>query len=175
MSELYVVESANLFCGSHDPINSKHLTIQELKLPPLQAIYQDHHAGGARVQIEVEVGIQKLEPTFKLVGFDPNLLTQFGLGTKMKNIYTAYGEVLNRRTGQSIELRAVLEGRLGKVDGAAFQRGELMSHDYAINEVTHYEVHFGGEEKVYWDFWSNAWRIDGVDQNATTNSILRIV
>ena len=44
-------------------------------------MYQDHHAGGSRVQIEVAVGIQKLEPTFKLNGWDPDLLTQFGLGS----------------------------------------------------------------------------------------------
>ena len=50
-----------------------------------------------------------------------------------------------------------------------------MTHDYAINEVTHYEVWFDNKEKIYWDFWTNTWRVDGVDQNATTNSILRII
>jgi len=174
VSTLYIVEAANLFCGDHDPQNSQHLAIRELQLPTLQAIYADHHAGGARVQIEVEVGIQKLEPTFRLVGFDPNVLVQFGLGSKIKNIYTAYGEIKDRRTGQSYELKAVIEGRLGKIEPDAFQRGELLTHDYAINEVTHYEVWFDGQEKILWDFWTNTWRVDGVDQNATTNSILRI-
>ncbi len=37
MSTLYVLEAANLFCGDHDPKNSKHLTLQELKLPSLEA------------------------------------------------------------------------------------------------------------------------------------------
>lgn len=174
MSTLYVIEAANLFCGDHDAQNSKHLAIQELKLPTLQAIYSDHHAGGARVQIEIEVGVQKLEPSFKLVGFDPNLLVQFGVGTKLKRLYTAYGQVLDRRTGQSMELKALMEGRLGKVEGDAFQRGELMAHDYAINEVTHYELHFNGQEKLYWDFFSNSWRVDGVDENAAQNTILRV-
>ena len=174
MSTLYVMEAGNLFCGDHDAENSKHLTIQELKLPALQAIYSDHHAGGARVQIEIEVGVQKLEPTFKLVGFDPSLLTQFGVGTKLKRVYTAYGQVTDRRTGQSMELKAVMEGRLGKVEGDAFQRGEVMAHEYAINEVTHYELHFNGTEKLFWDFFTNEWRVDGVDENADANKILRI-
>ena len=68
MSTLYVLEAANLFCGDHDPKNSKHLTLQELKLPTLEAEYQDHMPGGSKVGIEIEVGIKKLEPTFKLVG-----------------------------------------------------------------------------------------------------------
>jgi hypothetical protein len=37
VSTLYVLEAANLFCGDHDPKNSKHLTLQELKLPSLEA------------------------------------------------------------------------------------------------------------------------------------------
>jgi len=174
MSTLYIVEAANLFCGDHDPANSKHLSIRELQLANLQEIYTDHHAGGARVQIEVGVGVQKLEPSFRTVGIDPQLMGQFGLGSKLKNIYTAYGEVRDRRTGQSLELKAIMEGRLGKIEGDAFQRGEVMSHGYSINEVTHYEIWLGNQEKLLWDFWTSTWRIDGVDQNATTNSILRI-
>ena len=69
MSTIYVMEAANLFAGDHDPTASKHLTLAELKLPTLQEMYQDHHAGGSRVQIEVAVGISKLEPTFKLNGW----------------------------------------------------------------------------------------------------------
>ncbi|ELT47216.1 phage major tail tube protein [Brucella intermedia] len=174
MSTLYILEAANLFCGDADPTNSKHLAIQELKLPDLQAIYQDHHAGGARVQIEIEVGIQKLEPTFKLAGFDPAVMTQFGLGSKIKNVYTAYGEIKDRRTGGSIEMKAIMEGRLGRVAPDAFQRGEVAANEYAINELTHYEIWWGGSEKLFWDFWTNQWRIDGVDQNEATNRILRI-
>ena len=174
MSSLYVMEAANLFCGDHDSQNSKHLTLQELKLPDLQAIYADHHPGGGRVQIEIEVGVQKLEPTFKLVGFDPELLVQFGLSSKIKHVYTAYGQIIDRRTGASIESRAILEARLGKVAPDAFQRGELAGNEYALNEVTHYELHFGGQEKFYWDFFTNEWRINGVDENASANTILRI-
>src|SRR5438445_9263397 len=99
MSTLFILNASNLFVGDHDPTNSKHLALMELKLPDLQEIYQDHHAGGARMQIEIEVGVQKLEPTFKLVGFDPALLSEFGLGSKIKNIFTAYGEIIDRRTG----------------------------------------------------------------------------
>lgn len=174
MSTLYIVEAANLFCGDHDAANSKHLAIQELKLPNLQEIYTDHHAGGANVQIEIGVGVQKLEPTFKLVGFDPSLLAQFGLSGKRRLLYTAYGKVTDLRTGEAVELKAVMEGRLGKIEGDAFQRGEAMAHDYAINEVVHYEIHFGGQEKLYWDFWTNAWRVDGVDHREDENRILRI-
>jgi uncharacterized protein len=174
MSTIYIMSAVNLFCDATDPTKSKHLTIQELKLPALQADYQSHKAGGALVEIEIEVGVQKLESTFKLAGWDPDLLTQFGLGSRIKHTYTAYGLIIDRRTGREIEAKAILEARLGKVEGDSFKRGDLQTHDYMLNEITHYELFFDGAEKVYWDFWTNSWRIDGKSENASANSILRI-
>ena len=174
MSTIYVMEACNLFCGDHDPSASKHLTLNELQLPALQEIYQEHHAGGSRVQIEVAVGIQKLEPTFKLAGFDPDLLTQFGLGARNKHVYTAYGLIRNKRNGKDIEVKAIIEARLGKIAPDAYSRGELVGHEYALNEVTHYELWFDQKPKIVWDFFENRWEIDGKDENAAMNRILRI-
>ena len=174
MSTIYIMEAANLFCGDHDPTASKHLTLTELQLPALQEMYQDHHAGGSRVQIEVAVGIQKLEPTFKLAGWDPDLLTRFGLGSSRASVFTAYGVVRDKRTGVAYEAKAIMEGRLGKVEADTFQRGEMMGHGYAINEVMHYELWFADQEKLYWDFYSTDWRLDGVSQNDDERRILRI-
>lgn len=171
---VYTMEAANLFVGLHDPTKSKHLTLAELKLPDLQAIYGDHHAGGALVATEFEVGVQKLEPTFKLNGFDPDLLIEFGLSSRFKNVFTAYGVIRDQRTGQAIESKAVIEARLGRVAPDAFQRGELQGHEYAMNSVTRYEVWFNGAPKIEWEFFSSLWRVDGVDQNEDTNRILRI-
>lgn len=173
-SNLYIMEAANLFAGDHDPTASKHLTLSELQLPVLQETFADHMPGGSKVGIEVAVGVQKLEPSFKLAGWDPELLTQFGDGSRNKNRFTAYGVIRNKRTGAAIQAKAIMDGRLGKVEAEAFQRGEMQSHDYAINEVTHYELYFDGAEIFYWDFFSNTYRLNGEDMNAEENSMLGI-
>ncbi|SOC47674.1 hypothetical protein SAMN05892877_13221 [Rhizobium subbaraonis] len=174
MSTFYLVEAVNLFVGDADPTRSKHLTLAELKLPDLSEIFVDHHPGGARVATEWGVGVNKLEPTFKLNGFDPDLLAEFGLGSKIRNNFTAYGVIVNKRTGRHIELKSIIEGRLGSIAPDTHQRGELMGHEYAINEVVHYEVYFDSTEKMYWDFFTNTWRVNGRDENADMNRILRI-
>ena len=174
MSTIYVMEAANLFCGDHDPTASKHLTLAELKLPPLQEMYQDHHAGGSQVQIEVAVGIQKLEPTFKRRGGAPDRVPQRGLGGSRQKVFTAYGVIRDKRTGTALEAKAIIEGRLGKIEPDAFQRGELQGHEYAINEVMHYELWFNEKEKLLWDFFSTEWRLDGVSQNDDERRILRV-
>ncbi|WP_276200174.1 phage major tail tube protein [Chelatococcus sp. XZ-Ab1] len=173
-STIYIMEAANLYCGDHDPANSKHLTLEELKLPDLQEVLVDHQPGGGKVGVEFAVGVEKLEPTFNLKGWDPVLLRQFGLGSRERRVFTAYGVVRDKRSGRAIEAKAVMEGRLSRIAPAAFQRGEAMSHEYSINEVLHYEVHFDGAEEMYWDFFTNTFRLGGVDPDPEFNNILRI-
>ncbi|WP_336801815.1 phage major tail tube protein [Kaistia sp. MMO-174] len=171
---VYVMEAANLFCGDHDPENSKHLTLDEITLPNLQAMYQDHHPGGSFVAMEFEVGIQKLTSSFKLKGWDPELLKQFGLGTPLKRVYTVYGAVRDKRSGNAVQAKAIMEARLGQANADAFQRGNLMGFGYSLNEISHYELHFGSEEILFWDFFTNVLRVGGEDQNAQINNILHI-
>ena len=109
-----------------------------------------------------------------LAGWDPDLLTQFGLGATARKKFTAYGSVRDKRNGVAIEAKAVLEGRLGTANPEAFQRGELQGFDYAINEILHYELYFEGAEKYYWDFFTTDWRVNGTSQNADERSILRL-
>jgi len=170
----YMMEAVNLFAGDHDPSKSKHLTIAELKLPDLTGIYSDHHAGGSLVATEFEVGVSKLEPTFKLNGFDPDLLAEFGLGARVRNTFTAYGVIRDQRTGRAIESKAIIEARLGKVASDAFQRGQLQGHEYAMNSVVHYELWFDGRPLIEWDFFTATWRVNGADENVDVNRILRI-
>lgn len=174
MSTVYLMTAANLFVGDHDPSKSKHLTLTELKLPDLQETFADHNPGGGLVGTEFAVGVEKLEATFNLAGFDPDLLSEFGLSTRYRNSFTAYGVITDQRSGREIEAKAIIEARLGRIAPDAFQRGEMQGHEYAMNSIVHYELWFDNREKLAWDFFTNLWRVDGVDQNATINRILRI-
>lgn len=173
-SNIYIMEAANLFCGNHDPENSKFLTLEELKLPDLQETLVDHTPGGGKIGVEFAVGAEKLEPTFKLKGWDMQLLRQFGAGRPGRQPFTAYGVIRDKRSGRAIEAKAIMEGRLSKIAPDAFQRGEAMSHDYSINEVLHYELFFDGKEEMYFDFFTNTVRLGGVDNDPDFNNILRI-
>lgn len=170
-----VLEAVNLYCGDHDPEASKHLTISELQLPTLQEMYQDHHPGGSRVAIEVGLGIEKLTSSFKLTGMDPELYTQFGVNDRAKNSFTAYGVLRDKRTGTASQAKAIMRGKLGQIEQDAFQRGELVGHNYSINEILHYELYIGGVEKIYWDFFTQELRQDGRDGNADERRILGIL
>lgn len=172
---MLIVEAMNLFVGTADPTASKHLSIQEVKLPLLQNKYQDHAAGGAILDIEVRTGIQKLEPTFKLVGHDPQVLTNFGYMSGEMTMYTMRGAMRDKITGKDVALKAVIEGELGKIESDAFQNGNLLTNDYAINGVLLYQLFFDDTEKYFFDWKNSVLRVDGVNRHAKRNAMLGLI
>ena len=171
---IYILEGVNLFCGDDDPSSGKHLTLDEMKMPVLQRTFQDHTPGGSPFSVEFGVGVAKLESTFKLIGFDPIVAKQFGYGSSQSRRYTAYAAYRDKRTGLIRQARSVIEGQMGKIEGDTAKRGELQGHDYAINEILHYELYFDDDEIYYMDFWTSTWRVNGEDENADTKAALMI-
>lgn len=172
---IYVQEAATLFVGDHDPINSKHLTLKNHKLPTLEEGYEDHTPGGGFVGIEVGTGkINKLESSFDLNGEDPRLLSQFGFGVRRPLQFFSYGVIRDLRTGEAIEGRATLVGYLGSIEPDEYSPGAAKGGSYGIKGITSYEMSFDGEEKFFFDFWTNTVRIDGANVRQAENSILRL-
>ena len=75
---IFVMEAANIFCGDVDPSLSQHLTIAELKLPNIEENFVDHQAGGSPFTIEIDTILQRLEATFVLAGWSPEVATMIG-------------------------------------------------------------------------------------------------
>lgn len=171
---LVVMEAMNLFCGDENPTRSNHLTIMNVKLPMLEENYVDHAAGGAPVAIEIDTHVLRLECTFALMGWQPYVMELMGQERQDMQRFTAYGVIRDKRTAEAIEVKAVMEGRLGRVEPTEFRRGDAQSHNYAIRAITHYEVYFDTEEIYFWDFYLSTRRVNGTDLNAPINSILRI-
>jgi P2 family phage contractile tail tube protein len=171
---IFILEAANLYCGDFDTSLSQHLTISELKLPNVEENYVDHQAGGSPFTIEVDTILQRLEATFVLVGWSPEVATMIGSWEVAQNVFTAYGVVRDRRSGDAIEAKAIMGGRLGRANPANWTRGGLQHWEYSIRAITHYELYLEGNEMYFYDFFLNTMRMGGVDRNADINRILRI-
>ena len=172
---LFIQEGLNLFLGDDGPNNSKHQNIEDVKLPELEELTQNFHPGGAIGQVEVGgMGLKALEFTFKIKGWDPQVLSQFGVGSKNMLPYTFYGMVRDKNGNLPLEVKAIVRGRMTKVGMDNIKRGDLMGSDFAIREVLHYELYFDKVEKYFYDFFGSDWRVDGVDQFADERTILRI-
>jgi len=174
MPSLYVMESANLFAGDHDPTLSNHLHLQELKLPDLEENYSDHAAGGAPIAIEVSNHIERLEATFNLAGWQPWVMTLLGTSTNVKRRFTAYGAIRDLRTNELHEAVAVMQGQLGRVAPTNFRKGDLQAHEYSIRGIVMYQLSLKDEMIYDWDFFTSTRRIGGEDLNFDMNRILRV-
>lgn len=52
--------------------------VDEVQLPAINVTAEDYRAGGMDAPIEIDMGMEKLEATFKVSKFDKNLLAKFG-------------------------------------------------------------------------------------------------
>ena len=182
-STIYIMESANLICGdiqgTSSPGASTHLVLQELKLPGLEENYVDHAPGGAMVAIEVPTHVNRLEATFNLAGWDPEIMGYIAREDAFFQRFTAYGLIRNRRTAAALQSIAVISGRLGRVNPTAFSKGNLMSHEYAIRSITHYELwmqltpgNTTPTEIYWWDFFTSRFR---TGREELTSDMVRIL
>lgn len=179
-NNIYVLEAVNLLVSNvsatsnaSQSIYSQHLTLSELKLPGLEEAYVNHQPGGAWLGIEVDVNITRLEATFNLAGIQTEVMTLLG---RQLNTFTAFGAVRSRSDGTIQQAKAVMVGRLGRVNPQNFRRGDLLHHEYSIRGIVHYEFYLGEqsapEEIYFWDFFTNAFRIGTNDINADVNAAL---
>lgn len=172
---LVIQEAMTLFVGDDGPNNGKHLNLTSIKLPTLEEKSTDHFAGGAIGEISISgLGLSKLESTFKISGYDPQSMSQFGLGSKQQLPFTVYGALRDKQGGNLIELKCIMRGRMTKLEGDESRRGDLLGHDHTIMDIYHYELWYDKKEKYYYDFFTSDWRVDGISQNADVRNILRI-
>jgi P2 family phage contractile tail tube protein len=169
---LFIMEAANLFCG--DGASGNHLSLVNLKLPGLELNFADHNAGGAPVGIEIDTHINKLESTFNLAGWKPDVMKLMGTWQDGLRHFTAYGAIRDRETGKLQKATAVMWGQLGRANPTEFSRGNVQAHEYSIRGITRYLLSMGDVSIYDWDFFANKRIVGGVDLNAELNSILSI-
>lgn len=175
MSSLNIYEAANLYVGDDGPGSSKHLSLQNIVMPTFEEVTQDHMAGGSFAGLTI--GMSVLNPlaiSFKLLGYDPEMGRHFGIGQREQKIFTMYGVIRDKLTSTAKEMKSIIHARIGRMEPDEQTRGELAGNDYGLIEVMHFEEFYDGQEKKYFDYRTQDWRIDGVSQNAIERRILRI-
>lgn len=162
----YNNESFNLYVGTDDADNDKRLIIKNVSLPDMEEMTQNHHAGGSFAEIEVGgLGMKALAPKFKSAGWDPQTMSQFGIGSRSQYPFIIKSKVRNLNGGAELGVKAVIWGRLTKLAPSEMKRGDAFEQDYEIKEVLHYELYFNNAEKYFWDYFTSTWRVDGANQN----------
>jgi len=163
-STLFNLDAANLFVGDDDPTRSQFLALKSIKIPGLEEQTKEHTGGGAIATLSLGMRVFKVSPlTFTLEGPNPDVLPSFMSPAAARKKYTIRGNVRDVRTHDDIELRAIVEGRMTKIEISEYKKDDGITSDYEINEITFYHLFFKGAEKIYYEFFSGpaGLRIDG--------------
>lgn len=149
----YILRNCTIFADRVSKIGQA----SEITLPvPTEKVEEMRNAGMV-MPIDVPMGFEKAEASFKLTGFDPQVIQLFGLAVGQEREFMATGALVHE-DGTVINATAYIRGRLIKNDPGSWKPGEVGENDFQIAlryyrlevegrtliEMTPFEVSIGG-------------------------------
>lgn len=173
---IWSFEEANLFCGKEasDQSASLHLKLADVKLPAIDEQYAEHRSLAAPIAFEINTILARLECTFSIVGFEPQVYGLPASWNEDQMWFDMYGVVRDQLTGEIIKGHAQFHGKLGRVDPQDWRRGDLFHTACSIQGIRRYVFALGDEQIYYWDFFTNTLIVRSDNRTADINEALNI-
>lgn len=118
----------------------------EVTLPVPTEKMEEMRNAGMVMPIDVPVGYEKPESSFKLKSFDPAVIKLFGLAIGVEKEFMVTG-ALAHEDGVIANATGYLRGRLMKHDPGSWKPGETGENDFAI-AFRYYRLEVGGETLI---------------------------
>ncbi|WP_312414078.1 phage major tail tube protein [Shinella sp.] len=148
---------------------SKLGQIGDITPPVPQAKLEELRNAGMIKPREVHMGYEKLEFSFKMPGFDPQILKLFGLKAGTENLFLITGALVDE---DGVEHSAVMtiRGFLKQADPGNWKPGDMAENDYSVS-VNYYKLEVDGDELIEMDDFDV--KIGGISQHSgMRNSLL---
>ena len=144
---------------------------EEVSPPKLSIKTEELRAGGMDAPAAVDMGMEKLEASFSLVEYDPELIKQFGLVSGNGVQLTLRGALVDDTTTTPMVIG--LRGMFTEVDMGKFKAGDKASMQCSV-ACRYYSLEIGGKKLVEIDVDNMTRVIDGVDKLAEVRAALGI-
>ncbi len=138
--------------------------VDEVQLPSLNIVEEDFRAGGMDAPIAVDMGMEKLEATFKVSKFDKNLITKWGVsvGGQVPLVLRGALESLDG-TVQAVVVK--LQGRIHSLEMDTVTPGSKAGMTFKLAAYA-YSYTQDGETLIDIDVRNMKRTINGVDRLA---------
>jgi P2 family phage contractile tail tube protein len=137
-------------------------TVSTLTLPTLTTKMEEFRGGGMDAPVEIDMGLEKLETSFELFEYDPNMLALFGLADGAATQLTARGAL--RRDGEAAVAMVVnMTGVIKELDPGDWASGDQTKAKFSV-ALRYLKITVGGRELVEIDKVNMIRKISGVDQ-----------
>ncbi|MFS2326570.1 phage major tail tube protein [Brucella sp. H1_1004] len=153
----YILRNCTIFADRVSKIGQA----SEITLPvPTEKVEELRNAGMV-MPIDVPMGFEKMEASFKLSGFDPQVIKLFGLEVGAEREFMVTGALVHE-DGTVINATAYIRGRLIKNDHGGWKPGDMAENDFQITlryyklevegatliEMTPFDVTIGGTSRT---------------------------
>lgn len=114
----------------------------EITLPVPTEKLEEMRNAGMVMPIDIPMGYDKIESSFKLTSFDPQSISLFGLAVGQEREFMATG-ALASEDGTIINATAYMRGRLMKSDHGTWKPGEAGDNTYSVT-LRYYKLEVAG-------------------------------
>lgn len=142
---------------------------EEVSPPKLSIKTEELRAGGMDAPISIDMGMEKLEASFSLVEYDPEILKQFGVVSGNAVQLTLRGALTDDETTSPMIIK--LQGMFTEVDMGKFKAGDKATMQCTV-ACRYYSLEIDGQKVVEIDVDNMTRIIDGTDTLAEIRSAL---
>jgi P2 family phage contractile tail tube protein len=141
--------------------------IETLTLPTITLKMEEFRGGGMDAPVEHDMGMEKLEGTFQLQEYSPDITALLGQANVQ---LTARGAI--RRDGEdAVAVVVNMTGMVKQVEPGDWKAGESSMPTFAFT-LRYYKLTVDGREIMEIDKVNMVRRVNGVDQLATTRTAI---
>lgn len=142
---------------------------EEVSPPKLALKTEEFRGGGMDAPAVIDLGMEKLESSFTLVEYDPEILKQFGLVSGNSVQITLRGALVDDNTTTPMVIG--LRGMFTELDMGKFKAGDKATLQCSV-ACRYYSLEIDGQNIVEIDVDNMVRKIDGQDVLADIRSAL---
>lgn len=142
---------------------------EEVTPPKLNIKTEELRAGGMDAPISIDMGMEKLEASFSLVEYDPDVLKQFGVVSGNAVQLTLRGALTDDETTSPMVIK--LQGMFTEIDMGTFKAGDKGAIKCSV-ACRYYSLEIDSRKIIEIDVDNMTRIIDGTDTLAEIRSAL---
>lgn len=155
------LKQMNLFVDG----NSYHGQATEITVPKLAIKAEAYRAGGMLGEVDIDLGLEKLEIEHKYGGIMPEIFRQFG-EVKIDGVLLRFaGSYQRDDTGDIEPVEVVVRGRHAEIDPGNAKMGDDTEHTVK-SSLTYYKLTVNGEDIIEIDMVNMVYIVNGNDRMA---------
>lgn len=144
--------------------------VPEVTLPKLAIKTESYRGGGMLGEIEIDMGVDKLEAEVKAGGLIADMFRGFGATTHDAELLRFVG-AYQAEDGGVQALEAVMRGRNVELDMGNAKPGSDTEFTFKFT-LTYYRLDIDGQNVVELDLVGGTYIVGGVDRRAEINALL---